>query len=98
MEANPDPQVFGAWIGTNRWTSHWDDADSRRMDEIFARMMVQTDVDKRYEIVKEWNKAVWETVPIIKTFNYSRVHLTSSRLKGYHNYCKQIYWNTWLEK
>ncbi len=98
VEANPDPQVFGAWIGTNRWTSHWDDADSRRMDEIFARMMVQTDVDKRYEIVKEWNKAVWETVPIIKTFNYSRVHLTSSRLKGYHNYCKQIYWNTWLEK
>lgn len=98
MEASPDPQVFGAWIGTNRWISHWDDADSRKMDEIFERMMVETDFTKRYEIVKEWNKAVWENIPLIKTFNYSRVHLKSKALKGYPNYCKQIYWNTWLEK
>lgn len=98
VEANPDPQVFGAWVGTNRWISNWDDTGSRQMDEIFARMMIQTDFDKRYRIVKEWNKAIWEQVPIIKTFNYSRVHLKSSSLKGYHNYCKQIYWNTWLEK
>ncbi len=98
VEANPDPQVFGAWIGTKRWISNWDDPDSRKMDEIFDRMMVQTDFEKRYQTVKEWNRAVWENLPIIKTFNYTRVHLKSSRLKGYPNYCKQIYWNTWIAK
>ena len=75
MEASTDPQVFGAWIGTNRWISHGDDADSKVMDEIFERMMVETDFDKKYEIVKEKNKAVWKYVPFIKTFYYSRVHL-----------------------
>ena len=98
VEASPDPQVFGAWIGTNRWTSNWDDSESIKMDNIFKRMMTETDFDKRYKIVKEWNKEVWNKVPIIKTFNYSRVHLISSKLKGYNNYCKQIYWNTWIEK
>ena len=98
VEASPDPQVFGAWIGTNRWISNWDDSESIKMDNIFQRMMTETDFDKRYKIVKEWNKEVWNKVPIIKTFNYSRVHLISSKLKGYNNYCKQIYWNTWIEK
>ncbi len=98
VEANPDPQVFGAWIGTNRWILNWDDAQSRRMDEIFDRMMVETDRKKRYGIVREWNRAVWENVPLIKTFNYSRIHLRSARLQGYNDYCKQIYWNTWMEK
>ena len=98
VEASPDPQVFGAWIGTNRWISNWDDSESIKMDNIFKRMMTETDFDKRYKIVKQWNKEVWNKVPIIKTFNYSRVHLISSKLKGYNNYCKQIYWNTWIEK
>jgi len=98
VEASPDPQVFGAWVGTNRWLSHWNDSDSAKMDEIFERMLTETDFDKRYKIVKEWNKEIWAKVPIIKTFNYSRVHLITSKLKGYNNYCKQIYWNTWLEK
>jgi len=98
VEASPDPQVFGAWIGTNRWISNWDDSESIKMDDIFKRMMTETDFDKRYQIVQEWNKKVWNTVPIIKTFNYSRVHLISSNLKGYQNYCKQIYWNTWIEE
>lgn len=98
VEANPDPQVFGAWIGTNRWISGWDDEDSRKMDEIFDRMLIETDPEKRHQIVEEWNAEVWEQLPIIKTFTYTRVHLKRDELKGYNNYPKLTFFNTWLEE
>ena len=96
--ACPDPQVHGAWTGTNAWISNWDDEDSRAMDEIFARMMKETDKDKRFEIVKEFYDETWETLPYIKTVEYSRMHVTNSKFKGYANSCQPFFWNTWVEE
>lgn len=96
--ACPDPQVEGAWTGTNAWISNWDDEDSRSMDEIFARMMKETDKDKRFEIVKEFYDKTWETLPYIKTVEYSRMHISNSELKGYANSCQPFFWNTWIEE
>ncbi len=96
--ACPDPQVHGAWTGTNAWISNWDDEDSRAMDEIFERMMKETNKEKRFEIVKEFYHKTWETLPYIKTVEYSRMHITNTSLKGYANSCQPFFWNTWIEK
>jgi len=97
-QACPDPQVNGAWTGTNAWVSNWDDDDSHAMDEIFARMMKETDKKKRFEIVKEFYSKTWETLPYIKTFEFSRMHARNQNLKGYKTFCQPFFWNTWIEK
>lgn len=96
--ACPDPQVQSAWTGTNAWISNWDDEDSKEMDEIFARMMKETDFDKRLGIVKEFYAKTWESLPYIKTVEYSRMHLLNTKLKGYENGAQPYFWNTWIEK
>ena len=96
--ACPDPQVEGAWTGTNAWISNWDDDDSHAMDKIFERMMLETDKKKRFEIVKEFYNKTWESLPYIKTFEYSRMHVRNRNLNGYKIYCQPFFWNTWIEK
>ena len=95
---NADPQVWSAWVGTNGWITNWDDEDSKKMDDIFARMLVELDQDKRYEIVQEWYDAFWEYVPYVKTIDYSRMNATNAKLQGYANYCQPFFWNTWVEE
>ena len=95
---NADPQVWSAWVGTNGWITNWDDEDSKKMDDIFARMLVELDQDKRYEIVQEWYDAFWEYVPYVKTIDYSRMNATNAKLLGYANYCQPFFWNTWVEE
>lgn len=97
-QACPDPQVNGSWTGTNGWVSNWDDDDSHAMDEIFVRMMKETDKEKRFEIVKEFYNKTWETLPYIKTFEFSRMHVRNNNLNGYKTYCQPFFWNTWVEK
>ncbi len=98
IASNPDPQVFGAWMGTNRWITNWDDADSRKMDAIFDRMMVEIDPAKRLEIVREWNQEVYRTLPYIKLHNYSILHAKAKKLQGVEAQPRMMFWNTWKEK
>lgn len=93
-----DPQVYGAWMGTKGWITNWDDADSKKMDDIFARMIKEIDYTKRLAIVKEWNKEVYTTLPYIKTVNFSRLHLANKSLQGYVDFPQSCFWNVWLEK
>ena len=79
---NADPQVWSAWVGTNGWITNWDDEDSKKMDDIFARMLVELDEDARYEIVQEWYDAFWEYVPYVKTIDYSRMNATNAKIAG----------------
>lgn len=95
---NADPQVWSAWVGTNGWITNWDDEDSKKMDDIFARMLVELDEDARYEIVQEWYDAFWKYVPYVKTIDYSRMNATNAKLQGYANYCQPFFWNTWVEE
>jgi peptide/nickel transport system substrate-binding protein len=96
-DMNPDPQVFEPWTGTNGWITNWDDEDSRRMDEIFKRMEKEIDYDKRYEIVKEFYKEYWESVPYIKVFNDKRLYGIQDNLRGYAGYGQPFFWNVWME-
>lgn len=98
IASNPDPQVFGAWMGTNRWITNWDDADSRKMDAIFDRMMVEIDPVKRLSIVKEWNQEVYRTLPYIKLHNYSILHAKAKTLQGIETQPRMMFWNAWKEK
>ncbi|WXR61591.1 ABC transporter substrate-binding protein [Peptostreptococcaceae bacterium AGR-M142] len=97
-KAVSDPQVQHAWTGTNKWISNWDDEDSKTMDEIFARMIEETDFDKRFEIVKEFYDKTWESVPYMNLLDYSRMHVKNNKLKGYRNIFKPCFWNTWIEE
>lgn len=97
-DMNPDPQVFGPWTGTNGWITRWDDEDSRRMDEIFSRMIVEMDQDKRYEIVQEFYDEFWESVPYLKSFNDNRFYGKNSSLQGYQAYGQPYFWNVWLDE
>jgi peptide/nickel transport system substrate-binding protein len=98
IASNPDPQVFGAWMGTNRWITNWDDDDSRKMDTLFDRMMVEIDPAKRLEIVKEWNQEIYRTLPYIKLHNYSILHARSKKLLGVEAQPRIMFWNAWKEK
>ena len=95
---NADPQVWGAWVGTNGWITNWDDENSKKMDEIFAKMLVELDQDARYKLVQDWYNTFWEYVPYVKTIDYSRMNATNAKLQGYANYCQPFFWNTWVEE
>ncbi|QSX07408.1 ABC transporter substrate-binding protein [Sedimentibacter sp. zth1] len=97
-DMNPDPQVFEPWTGTNGWITNWNDADSKKMDEIFDRMVCEMDYDKRYEIVKEFYDEFWKSVPYIKVFNDKRVYGINDSLKGYAGYGQPYFWNVWVSK
>lgn len=85
---NADPQVWSAWVGTNGWITNWDDENSKKMDEIFAKMLVELDQDARYKLVQDWYNTFWEYVPYVKTIDYSRMNATNAKLQGYANYCQ----------
>ena len=95
---NADPQVWSAWVGTNGWITNWDDENSKKMDEIFAKMLVELDQDARYKLVQDWYNTFWEYVPYVKTIDYSRMNATNAKLQGYANYCQPFFWNTWVEE
>lgn len=97
-DMNPDPQVFGPWTGTDGWITNWNDEDSKKMDEIFARMINELNYEKRYEIVKEFYDKFWEDVPYIKTFNDKRLYGISDKLNGYQGYGQPYFWNVWMSK
>lgn len=95
---NPDPQVWGAWVGTNGWITNWNDKDSKDMDDIFARMMVEKDEKERYKIVQEWYDEFWDSVPYVKTIDYSRMNVINDKLQGYVGYCQPYFWNSWVQE
>jgi len=94
----PDPQAFGAWMGTNKWIGFWDDEQSRKMDEIFQRMGKEIDYNKRYKIVEEWNRAFYEYAPYILVDYFSELHLGHKSLKGYQPLPYFFFFNCWIEK
>jgi peptide/nickel transport system substrate-binding protein len=94
---DPDPQVYGAWMGTNKWIGNWDDEDSRKIDDIFMRMQRETDTDKRYEIVKEWYEAFFEYVPYVKLYYSNTLHLGHNSLKGFESFTRWHFHNCWIE-
>lgn len=94
---DPDPQVYGAWMGTNKWIGNWDDEESARMDAIFERMLSETDFDARYEIVREWHEYFYETVPYVKLFDFQQLRIARKSLKGFENFAFHTFFNVWLE-
>ncbi|MBT6503637.1 MAG: ABC transporter substrate-binding protein [Deltaproteobacteria bacterium] len=95
---DPDPQVYGAWMGTKKWIGNWDDADSRRIDEIFSRMEKEPDFNKRKKIVAEWQEAFFELVPYVKLYFFNSLHAANSSLKGFQPFMRANFYNCWLEK
>jgi peptide/nickel transport system substrate-binding protein len=95
---DPDPIVYGAWMGTNKWIGNWDDEDSAKMDDIFERMAVEVDFDKRYEIVEEWHEAFYEYVPYVKVLYFNELAVNHISLKGYEPFPYHVFFNTWLEE
>ena len=93
---DPDPQVYGAWMGTNKWIGNWDDTYSREMDEIFERMLTTVDQAERYKIVQEWYAKFYETVPYVKVVDYDGLYIASQTLKDYSNFTTPYFWNVWL--
>lgn len=95
---DPDPIVYGAWMGTDKWIGNWDDEDSAKMDDLFERMAVEVDFDKRYEIVKEWHDAFYEYVPYVKVNFFNELAVSHISLKGYEPFPYHVFFNTWLEE
>ncbi len=95
---DPDPQVYGAWMGTNKWIGQWDDEHSRYMDGVFEKMLRETDYETRYAIVESWHDAFYEYVPYVKLYDYKQLRIAHERLKGYSNFAFPTFFNVWLEK
>ena len=94
---DPDPQVYGAWMGTNKWIGNWDDEYSVKMDEIFNRMIKEVDQAARYEIVREWYAYFYETVPYVKVVDYNGLIIASPLATGYAAYTTPFFWNVSLD-
>ncbi len=90
---DPDPQVYGAWMGTNKWIGHWDDEQSRQMDKIFDRMLTSVDQNERYDIVCEWYDKFYETIPYVKLVDYDGLYISAKGLSGYQNYTTPFFWD-----
>lgn len=95
---DPDPQVYGAWMGTDKWIGNWNDEDSVKMDDIFERMLREIDYDKRGKIVEEWHEAFYEYVPYVKNFFFNEFNLAHKSLKGYEPFTVHVFFNVWLEE
>lgn len=96
ISPDPDPQVYQAWMGTNKWIGNWDDEDSRTMDAIFEDMMRETDPEARYTIVSHWQDAFYEYVPYIKLYDFKQLRLAHSSLQGYANFVHPTFFNVWI--
>lgn len=94
---DPDPQVYGAWMGTNKWIGNWDNEDSKKMDAIFEKMLSETDYTKRHAIVAEWHEYFYESVPYVKLFDFKQLRIAHKSLKGYENFAFHTFFNVWLE-
>ena len=95
---DPDPQVYGAWMGTNKWIGNWDDEESAEMDEIFTRMLSETDYNARHAIVQEWHEYFYETVPYVKLFDFRQLRIARVSLQGYENFAFHTFFNVWLDE
>jgi len=93
---DPDPQVYGAWMGTNKWIGNWDDEYSGKMDEIFDRMVKEVDQVARYDIVCEWYAYFYETVPYVKVVDYNGLIIASPSVTGYAAFTSPFFWNVTL--
>ena len=90
---DPDPQVYGAWMGTNRWIGNWDDEYSVMMDDIFDRMLREIDPAARLEIVREWQRFFYETVPYVKVVDFYNLIIASPAVSGYAAFSSPFFWN-----
>ncbi len=97
-DMNPDPQVFEAWAGTDRWLTNWDDAESKKMDELFVEMASEVDFDKRYKLVEEFHRQFWDNVPYFKVFNDKRIYGIKDNIEGYVGYGQPFFWNVWIKE
>ncbi len=93
----PDPQVFEAWFGTMGYITDWDTEESREMDEIFDRMRVELDFDKRHDIVREWNEKTYENLHYIQLFNYSELATKRNEVQDFITFDNFIFFNVWFE-
>ncbi len=96
LSPDPDPQVYQAWMGTNKWIGNWDDEDSRKMDAIFEEMLITTDLDARYDVVAEWQNAFYDYVPYVKLYDFKQLRLTHPSVQGYSNFVHPTFFNVWL--
>jgi peptide/nickel transport system substrate-binding protein len=95
---DPDPQVYGAWMGTKKWIGNWDDQDSAKMDAIFERMLKEPDFTKRKAIVREWQEAFFELVPYVKLYYFNSLHAGNKSLQGFQIFTRVTFFNCWLKK
>ena len=95
---DPDPQVYGAWMGTKKWIGNWDDQDSLKMDAIFDRMLKEPDFTKRKAIVREWQEAFFELVPYVKLYYFNSLHAGNKSLQGFQIFTRVTFFNCWLKK
>ncbi|UCF98651.1 MAG: hypothetical protein JSV89_03725 [Spirochaetaceae bacterium] len=95
---DPDPQVYGAWMGTNKWIGNWDDQYSRQIDAVFDRMVKEPNFEKRYKIVQEWYAAFFELVPYVKLYYFNNFHLGNKSLKGFQTFTRWFFYNCWIEE
>lgn len=93
----PDPQIHQGWTGTNKWILNWDDQDSKKMDQIFARMMKETDYESRYEIIEEFYALMWDSVPYFNMLDFSRLNIVSSSVNNFKKAWQPFFWNVWLD-
>jgi peptide/nickel transport system substrate-binding protein len=95
--ANPIPDVFGGWTGTNKWIGFWDDEDSRKMDQLFDDLAAPLDHAKRFQQFEKLQEFYWDVVPILKLGDAHRLQMVSKRVRGFENTVHPIFANVWLE-
>ena len=95
---HPFPDVWGAWVGTNKWVGFWDDEDSRKMDALWNELSSTTDHGKRVKIFETIQEFYWDVNPYVTIGDGGRLDLLSKRMKGFEATPFPGFWNVWLEE
>ncbi len=96
--ADPDPYITAGWTGTDEWISNWNDTYSHQMDQMYASMLTAMDYQQEYTMNKQWQDFYYQTLPYIKTIDFSDFVVANKDLVGYSNYIYPVFWNCYLQK
>ncbi len=91
--AKADPSLTTA-MNLN-YGAGWDNPEAEKLYSSFCQ---EPEFDKRYELLSQFQKLVYEEVPYIKVGDYKNLRISSNKVHGFANELYLYFFNVWKEK
>lgn len=88
--AKADPSLTTAM--NLKYGAGWDNPEA---EKLFSSFCQETEFDKRYELLSEFQRLVYEDVPYIKVGDYKNLRISSKKVHGFANELYLYFFNVW---